>query len=140
VEEAAVVVEGLNGLVVESHLVSQQQVVDRSLGAVGVLQEVQSIRWGKQVKQLGEHRQVEAYPPGDGRQGKSREGAVAVVAYQRKAAADNVAVGLASREVEARGVGARPLEVNLLFGLKNKQEVGALVAFGQQQPCSLVCD
>jgi hypothetical protein len=62
VEEAVVVVE-VNGLVGEYLLVSQQQeVVDRSLGAADVLQEVQSVRWGKQVLQLGEHQQAEAYP------------------------------------------------------------------------------
>ena len=66
VEEAVVVVEG-NGLVGEYLLVPQQQVVDRSLGAADVLQEVQSVRWGKQVLQLGEHQQAEAYPLEDGR-------------------------------------------------------------------------
>jgi hypothetical protein len=66
VEEAVVVVE-VNGLVGEYLLVSQQQeVVDRSLGAADVLREVQSVRWGKQVIQLGEH-QAEAYPLEDGR-------------------------------------------------------------------------
>ena len=66
VEEAVVVVE-VNGLVGEYFLVPQQwEVVDRSLAAAGVLQEVQSVRWGKQVLQLGEH-QAEAYPLEDGR-------------------------------------------------------------------------
>jgi hypothetical protein len=61
VEEAAVVVE-VNGPVGEYLLVSQQrEVVDRSLGAADVLQEVQPVRWGKQVLQPGEH-QAEAYP------------------------------------------------------------------------------
>jgi hypothetical protein len=57
VEEAVVVVE-VNGLLVSQ----KQEVVDRSLGAAGVLQEVQSVRWGKQVIQLGEHQQAEANP------------------------------------------------------------------------------
>jgi hypothetical protein len=66
-EEAVVVVE-VNGLVGEYLLGSQQQeVVDRSLGAADVFQEVQSVRWGKQVLQLGEHQQGEAYPLEDGR-------------------------------------------------------------------------
>lgn len=97
-EEAVVVVVGLNGLVGKCHLVSQhQEEVDRSLGAADVLQEVQSVRWGMQVKQLREHQQAEAYP-----HGKPQEGAVAVVAYRRKVAVDNVGVGLASREVGAQ--------------------------------------
>jgi hypothetical protein len=66
VEEAVVVVE-VNGLAGEYLLVSQQQeVVDRSRAA-DVLQEVQSVRWGKQVLQLGEHQQAAAYPLQDGR-------------------------------------------------------------------------
>lgn len=61
VEEVVVVVE-VTGLVGEYLLVSQQQeVVDRSLGAADVLQ-AQSVRWEKQVLQLGEHQQAEAYP------------------------------------------------------------------------------
>ncbi len=65
VEEA--VVAEVNGLAGECRLVSQQQEeVDHSLGAADVLQEVQSVRWGKQVQQLGEHQEVEAYPQ-DGR-------------------------------------------------------------------------
>jgi hypothetical protein len=67
VEGAVVVVEVLNDLVVEFHLLSQQQVVGHSLGAMGVLLEVQLVRWGKQVQQPGEHQRVEAYPPEDGR-------------------------------------------------------------------------
>ena len=135
-EEEAVVVEELSGLVGECHLVSQQQeAVDHSLGAADVLQEVQLVRWEKQVKQPGEHQQAEAYP-----QGKPREGAVAGVAYQRMVAAHNVAVGLASREVEAQhqGVGARPPVANLLFGLTfENRQVAALVGLGLPQPCSV---
>jgi len=60
--EESVVVE-VNDLVGEYLLVTQQQeVVDHSQGAADVLQEVQSVRWGKQVIQLGEHQQAEAYP------------------------------------------------------------------------------
>lgn len=117
-EEAAVVVEvtgRVGGLLVSQ----QQEVVDRSLGAADVLQEVQSVRWEKQVLQLGEHQQAEAYPL-DGRWSNPQEGAVVVVAYRRQVVADMVAVGVASREVEARhrGVGARPPVANLLSGPK----------------------
>jgi hypothetical protein len=63
--EESVVVE-VNDLVGEYFLVSRQrEVVDRRQGAADVLQEVQSVRWGKQVLQLGEH-QAEAYPLQDG--------------------------------------------------------------------------
>ena len=40
-EEAVAVAGGFDGLVGECHLVSQQEVVDRNLGAADVLQEVQ---------------------------------------------------------------------------------------------------
>ena len=66
VEEAVVVVE-VNGLAGEYLLVTQQEEeVDRSLAA-DALQEVQSVRWGKQVLQPGEHQQAAAYPLQDGR-------------------------------------------------------------------------
>lgn len=124
-EEAAVVVEGLNGLVGELHLVSQQrEVVDRSLGAADVLQEVQLVRWEKRAKQPGGHQQAEAYL-----QGKPREGAVVAVAYQRKVAVGNVVAGSATRDEATRCVGGRPPVANLLFG-PNRQEVHTLVAFG----------
>lgn len=127
-EETVVVVEGLNDLAGELHPVSQQQeVVDRSLGAADVLQEVQLVRWGKRAKQQGGHQQAEAYL-----QGKPREGAVVVVAYRRKVAADNGVAGSVTRDEATRHqqcVGARPPVANLLFGL-NRQEVPALVAFG----------
>lgn len=66
-EEEAVVEAEVNGRVGEYLLVSQQQeVLDRSLEAADVLQGVQSVRWEKQVIQLGEH-QAEAYHLEDGR-------------------------------------------------------------------------
>jgi hypothetical protein len=65
VEEAAVVVEGLNGLVGELPSgIAVAGGVDRSLGAADVLQEVQLVRWGKQAKQPGGHQQAEAYLQG----------------------------------------------------------------------------
>jgi hypothetical protein len=89
-----VVVEVSNDLVKECHLVPQRwKVGDRSLAASDVHREVQLIRWGKRVRQRGERRQAEAYHPGDGLQGKPREGAVAVVVYHKELAADKVAVG-----------------------------------------------
>jgi hypothetical protein len=128
VEEAVVVVE-VNDLLVSQ----QQEVVDRSLGAADVLQEVQLVRWGKQVLQLGEHQQAEAYPL-DGRLSNPREGAVAGVAYRREAVADMAVVGLTSRDVEARhrGVDARPPVANLLSGpkMEHRREVAALVGTG----------
>ena len=143
--EGAVVVVEVNGLVGEYLPVSQkQEVVDRILGAADVLQEEQPIRWGKQVLQLGGHQQAEAYPLEDGRWRNLQEGAVAVVAYRREVVADMVAVGLGSREVEARHrcVGVRPPVANLLSGpkIENRQEVAARVGTGQPLPCSLVHD
>ena len=104
------------------------------------------IHWEKRVPQPGGHQRAEAYPPGYEGQGKSREEVVAVVAYRRKVAVDNVAVGWASRGAEARyqrGVDVPYPVANFLFGpeTENRQEVVSLVELGQpEEPCFLVHD
>jgi hypothetical protein len=101
--EAIVEVEGSNGLLGERRLASgRREAVDRSLVAADVHQGEQLLHWGKRVPQQGGHRQAEVSPLEDGPQGNPQEGVVAVVADQRKVAVDNVAVGWAPQEAEAR--------------------------------------
>lgn len=96
-------VEGLNDLLEECHLVSEQrEAVDHSLVAADVLQEEQLVHLGTRVPQPGGHQQAEASPQEDGPQGNPQEVVVADVADRRKVAVDNVAVGRVSQDVEAR--------------------------------------